>query len=419
MKIRSFLYPFYYKYLLPFEAVAKHRKVIKHINKKKNATILFLISNESMWRCQSLYEFLKKDKRFNPLIAFLPFKTFSENQQLTCISQLKALFVNTGTPYIDLSNIDNQVEYIKKTISPDIIFFPQPYRGIFNHLDFTDFEDSLLCYTPYGIITFDQPWIYNLRFSNVAWRLYFPSEVDRACARKEANNKGRNIVVVGSTTAEQYAQKETSSVWKGIPGMHKRVIWAPHYSITGKDLLHRASFLQLAEPMLALADKYKDTVQFAFKPHPRLLSELYKYPGWGEEKTDAYFSEWSDRPNTQLETGGYIELFKGSDAMIHDSGSFTAEYHCTGKPIMFFTPDKQAAEKQLNELGRAALDAHYLGNTVQDIESFIDRVVLQGDDPMKKMRKDFVDKYLLPPNGKTAAENIYEDLVKSLKLNSK
>lgn len=419
MGIKNLLYPFYYKHLLPLKVATKHRNVIKQIKKKKNATVLFLVSNESMWRCQSLYELLKRDERFNPQIAFLPFSTFDKSQKILCIRQLRELFSKTETPFIDLFEINNPVEFIKKNISPDVIFFPQPYQGIYDHLDFTDFEDRLLCYTPYGIITFDQPWIYNLRFNNVAWKLYFPSIVDKICARNDANNKGKNVVVVGNTTAEQYSRENVAPIWKNLPARLKRVIWAPHFSITGNDFLHRASFLELANPMLVIAEKYKDKVQFAFKPHPRLKSELYKHPKWGEEKTNAYYSIWSNRANTQLETDGYIELFKESDALIHDSGSFTAEYHCTGKPAMFFTSDKQEAEQQLNELGKAAFDAHYIGSTVKDIELFIDTVVLQGKDPLKKSRIDFFQKYLLPPNGKTAAENIYDDLVKSLKLENR
>ena len=108
------------------------------------------------------------------------------------------------------------------------------------------------------------------------------------------------------------------------------------------------------------------------------------------------------------------DLFMNSDAMIHDCGSFTAEYLYTQRPVMFYTHDRKAVEKQLNELGMAALDAHYIGGSADDIESFIKDVVIGENDPKVSARKAVYDKYLLPPNGRSTAENIYHDLLSSL-----
>ena len=166
--------------------------------------------------------------------------------------------------------------------------------------------------------------------------------------------------------------------------------------------------------MLELAIRYVEQIQIAFKPHPRLLTELYNHPDWGKEKADAYYRQWAEMPNTQLETGEYIDLFMNSDAMIHDCGSFTAEYLYTQRPVMFYTHDRKAVEKQLNELGMAALDAHYIGGSADDIESFIKDVVIGENDPKVSARKAVYDKYLLPPNGRSTAENIYHDLLSSL-----
>ena len=186
--------------------------------------------------------------------------------------------------------------------------------------------------------------------------------------------------------------------------------------VTEKDWLHRGSFLFLNEAMLRLAEKYKSILTFVFKPHPRLLTELYNHPNWGKERTDAYYKQWRDLPYTRLESGNYISLFLESDAMIHDCGSFSVEYHYTQNPVLFFTNDLASIKGQLNELGLAAINAHYIGSSIGDIEAFIENVVIKGEDPMKQKRKAVYDQYLVPPNGKTAAENIYDDLVKSLKL---
>jgi hypothetical protein len=94
-----------------------------------------------------------------------------------------------------------------------------------------------------------------------------------------------------------------------------------------------------------------------------------------------------------------------SDAMIHDSGSFSVEYHYSGNPVLYIADnfEQQVAEK--GELGKLAMHQHYVGKCKEDIIRFIEEVVLNENDPMKEGRKEFYNQFLLPPNGKSVAEN--------------
>ena len=65
--------------------------------------------------------------------------------------------------------------------------------------------------------------------------------------------------------------------------------------------------------------------------------------------------------------------------------------------------EEQVSEK--GEFGQLAMRLHYVGKCKEDIIHFIEEVVLKGNDPMKDGREDFYNKYLLPPNGKSVAEN--------------
>ena len=141
---------------------------------------------------------------------------------------------------------------------------------------------------------------------------------------------------------------------------------------------------------------------------------MYSIPEWGKNKTDEYYRKWDSIPNTQLEESSFIDLFMTSDAMIHDCASFTVEYHYSKNPCLFITNDVQEIRKPLNELGCSALDAHYLGNSEDDIRNFLNQVVIGGKDSKKAEREAFFNKYLLPPNGKTAAQNIYDNIVDSI-----
>jgi hypothetical protein len=121
-------------------------------------------------------------------------------------------------------------------------------------------------------------------------------------------------------------------------------------------------------------------------------------------------------PNTQLETGDYIDLFMTSDAMIHDCATFTAEYHYSHQPTMFVTKDISTVKKDLSQLGIRALDLHYIGGSEADIRRFIDDVVFGGNDPLRPLRDQFYNDCLLPPGGKGVAQNIFDDIVEGLHL---
>ena len=413
--LREILYPHYFRFVYLEKIRRIRNRSIRSIKKRGKARILFIVSNLAMWRTQKLFDLLSSDNHFEVFIILASYASFDSDQKSNNLKELRQYFSKRGISFVEADNFSSPADYVRKTIAPDIIFYPQQYLSLYkNGLDSEYYDTYLLCYVPYALIVFDQGWLYNQRFNNVAWRLYFPSYLHKINARDKAINKGVNVRLVGEAISDLYFERKHKDFWKKDVRRKKRIIWAPHFSIEEGGWLHRGSFLVLNQVMLELADKYKDQVQFAFKPHPRLLTELYNSQQWGKEKADAYYQKWADMPNTQLETGSYVDLFMTSDAMIHDCGSFTAEYHYTQNPVMFFTSDLDGVKKQLNELGLAAIDAHYIGSTAADIEHFIEQVVLKGEDPLKSARKEVFDKYLLPPNGRSAAENIYHDLLTSL-----
>ena len=220
--------------------------------------------------------------------------------------------------------------------------------------------------------------------------------------------------VVGYPNADDFLFKSHKDVWKPQPTQRKRIIWAPHYSIGTKDLTAQSNFLWMSDFMMDVAREYSDQVQFAFKPHPRLYTELCKHPDWGEERTAAYYSAWSEMDNTQLETTGFIDLFMTSHAMIHDSGSFAVEYHFTGNPVMYVATNFKEQVQEKGIFGQLAMKLHYEGKDRQDIVAFIEDVVLGGKDAMKADRERFKLDYLLPPNGQTVAKNTMDIIIKAL-----
>ncbi|WP_086298087.1 hypothetical protein [Campylobacter devanensis] len=116
-----------------------------------------------------------------------------------------------------------------------------------------------------------------------------------------------------------------------------------------------------------------------------LKYNLTKY--WGESKTNKYYDQIAAYPNAIYDNSeDYLETFANSDAMIHDCGSFTAEYLFTGKPCCYMLKDSDDINKIFLPMGQKCLDNYYKAFNKNDILNFIDNVVIKGIDPMKNQR---------------------------------
>ena len=398
-----------------FPQIQKEReKRILRIRSTHKANVLFIASSMSMWRLESVYRLLKEDERFQVLIVICPFRTFVAEQKKKSVDELVAFAHNNGWLYSVKDNLNDSGDVIA-SFQPDIIFYPQLYGRLFeNELDCEKNLDRLIAYVPYGLPTVKGEWMYNSRYMNLAWKLFFPTRLHLMHARKNSFNRARNMEIVGDPHASAFYSGTHSYAWKEQDNEKRKLIWAPHFSIGDGGYLHRASFLWLHDIMWDIAQAYKDSIQFVFKPHPRLLSELYRHPDWGKDRADAYYEKWAAGDNTQLETGEYIDLFCTSDAMIHDCGSFSAEYHYTGKPVLFASQDFKSIYEGLDDFGTRCLDLHYQACDPEGIHAFIRDVVLQGNDPMKTKRDAFRNEFMIPKEGESFEQNVYRSLTKDL-----
>ena len=394
----------------------KHQQIaystaISRVRQKESPlNVVFIVSDSSEWKYDSLYLLMDKDSYFNPTILVCPMIVYyTEEQAYDIFSRTYEFFLKRGykvskaceNVYDDSINVE--------AFSPDIIFYSCMWTQYMHpKYDHMHLRRYLKCYIDYGYCSIVDEWGYSSPFHGLMWRYYTECEDLRELALKAQPRELRNAVVTGYPIFDEYREARGNTTdWKNQDRNFKRVIWAPHHTIEGRDnLLRFSTFLEVADFMLDYALKQK-TIQFAFKPHPMLLQALYSHPHWGKEKADAYYKKWEEGDNTSLVTGAYIDLFKSSDAMIHDCGSFIVEYLYTQKPVMYLGDGR---EEQSNIVGIKAYRCHYHGNKKDDIKQFVENVVLKENDTMKEIRKAFYNEVLLPPNGCSVAENIINDI---------
>jgi hypothetical protein len=398
----------------------KHLQAIYRTRHKDKITVVFYAMNVSSWNYQHLYERMKLNLRFDIYVVLYPSPRLPVELRNEDARALRDYFDERSVHYIDCNEKGEIGIDVTESINPDILFFSQPYLNTMtpregnSHLD-----EKLCCYYPYAFWTANGVWSYNLPLHYFAWKLFYSTPLHLEDAKRYCENKGRNVVVTGYPKADDFLAGNFHDVWKVKDRRLKRLIWAPHFTLkpSMKGTVARSNFLMMADLMVNVAKKYADRMQIAFKPHPRLKSELYLHEDWGKERTEEYYKLWDSMDNTFLADGEYIDLFMTSDAMIHDSSSFSVEYHYSHNPVMFISQDINAYKEMLNDFGKLTIDMHYIGKTKEDILSFIEEKVLQDIDPMQEQRERFFYKYLVPSHKSSVAEYTYNDIVTSLGIN--
>lgn len=101
-----------------------------------------------------------------------------------------------------------------------------------------------------------------------------------------------------------------------------------------------------------------------------------------------------------------------AQVLISFCASFLAEYTYTGKPQCFILRNPQEKTAEFTEYGRDLLSHAYQAYSENDIASFIEKVILKGDDPMRDDREHFAPTIMY--NYPHASEAIFEELKHSL-----
>lgn len=388
-------------------------RVIEKLKNKRPLHVLFLIHERAQWGAQSLYDAMEKDPMFTVQILVVPSRQTNEIEIDYQFFKQRKMNVVCGM------NTETRKMISLKNLCPDIVIYPKPSKWSRYGKEYTPSSVSqyaLTCYIPYGFMALaTQQRQYNKNFHLTLWRYFCETPIHLDIAQKYMDNKGVNVMVSGYPKMDPFfiaANEINDSFWKLSKQEHpnvKRLVWAPHWTVAGGYPTAFSTFLEYHKKMLEYVKTHQN-IEVVLKPHPVLRTKCVKSGLVSQSEIDDFFSTWNDLPNgSVVEDGNYIDLFKSSDAMILDSISFISEYMYTGKPLLFLRKSKENLTPCFNEYGQEAIKQLYEAHSWEDIEHFIDDVVIQGNDPLYEQRVRFVND-VLKWTSKPACENIIEHL---------
>lgn len=395
----------------------KHQKLLTKLRRKKQIKVVFLAIHKSVWKVDPVFLEMLDDPFFDPVVLVCPYIVDGPERMLGDMRDSLAYFNEKGYPTYS-SYVESEQRWMKlEELNPDILFFTNPHNLTIKEYYTNAYLKYLSCYVPYFMLTTthdgDQS-IYNQFFHNCMWKIYMPHEFSMERARLVSATKGKNSELTGYPACEALLRNNVNNlkVWKVQNQVKKKIIFAPHHTIFESELT-LSNFISIAEPMRLFAEKYKDEIQWCFKPHPLLKSKLYKHPLWSVEKTHEYYEFWNDQFFTQYEDGEYVDIFLESDAIIHDCGSFIAEYLFMMKPCAYVAINGEAQLNSINEFGRWALNSYVKIKSIDELEGFI---VSVKNNAIKtnKYHDDFYDNYI---RSMYLKQSPTEKIINNLKFN--
>lgn len=373
----------------------KHAELIEQIKGKQKIKVVFLAMHESVWKVDPVFKKMLADSFFEPEILVCPYTVYGEERMLKDMEQAYNYFSNKNYP-VQKSIKDDGSWITLDELKPDIVFFTNPHNLTRKEYYEDAYLNYLSCYVPYHHEVVTNAEQFNQHFHIAQWKIFATHEISKDIFSKISPTKGENVNVTGYPIAEKLLNKEKSqspkSCWKNND-QRVRIIWAPHHSIEMSENIPYSNFIAYAELFKLLSESYKDKVVWSFKPHPLLKPKLYLHKDWGVSKTDEYYEYWNNQEYSQLDEGDYIDLFRTSTAMIHDSGSFLAEYLYLQKPVTFLMSEINN-EQHYSEFGKSALNSCKKAYDKEDIKNFIDEVIV--DTKIREEHINFLNKYIFP-----------------------
>lgn len=370
---------------------------VRRLHKIEKIKVLFIVNDISKWKSEELYIQMLKKNRFEPMIGL----TTRPNNNIHIVELTKKETIEyleyRKYSYFELS----------KTVYPypDIVIYTEPYwKAVPKNQTVLRYLSSLFISINYGFHAIQLDFLYHSMVNEFAWIDCYESQLAINTAYRHIGQR-KSIKLTGLPFSDALMKPATRNPWKPQDKNKKRIIWAPHHSLGGfnDESIIYSNFLNICEEMFLIAEGYHDYIQIAFKPHPLLRGKLEAL--WGTQKTDNYYERWNQLDNGQLSEGSYLDLFKHSDALIHDCSSFMIEYQYMDKPILFITQNTEYILKDLNDFARKAFYMQEFASDIHEIKKFIANVI-NGVDMKKQERSKFYLEELLPPNNRSACENI-------------
>lgn len=382
-----------------------YKNVLKKLKEKIKTSklkVVFYVYDETKWKCQSLYDLLSEDSRFE--VEILVSKTSPQDkknpsyQSIEDVKKTYDFFASKGMNVKYAYNIETEQFIPFEKFNPDIIIYQHPWYVETSQGPVVCSKFALTGYVPYHFPTTATPIEYYLRFHQYVQNYYILDKNTYDFYSKNMENKGKNLKIVGQPFLDYFNNLNIEE--------KKYTIYAPHWTVCKKGIAY-ATFEWNGDWILDYAKSHPER-NWVFKPHPLLQKALVDNQVKTLEEVKRYYDEWN-KIGLKYESGDYLELFNKSNLLVTDCSSFLGEYFMTENPVIhLISKDATPYSLTVNKI----VENYYKAYCIKDLEELLEN--LPQNDWMKEKRIKALKELGLKNN--YAAKNIMKDFLKQLEV---
>lgn len=383
-----------------------YKKILRKLRndiKKRKLRIVFYVSQNQKWGYQSLYELFEKDSRFEVLVVAGAFYGYPEKGKISdVVLQNNYDFFKSRNMNVEYGYVNGKFISLKE-FSPDIVFYDQFWSLPGIHKPWNVSKYALVCCCPYAFQLFKNIYEMYMKFYRYTFKYYITHELNMICLQEMGVKNTDNCKVIGYPKLDVYTESINAdcNIWKD--SAKYKIIYAPHHSFeTGS--LSLATFLENGKLIQEWAEKHPETT-WIFKPHPKFKDTLKKFSIMNDEEIEKYYDKWNELGVVYTQ-GDYFDIFKSSDLMITDCGSFLAEYLPTKKPLIR-PVNKNAIE--FNAVGELVTSEFYQTKSNDELLNTLEEIVVNYNDIKKEAREKLADSFF--DYHEKAVSKLYKDLL--------
>jgi hypothetical protein len=355
---------------------------------EKKIRIVFIVSEPAKNCFSHLYKELESDSnKFEPIIiVVIKHIQHTMEDYNKSLSFFKSLYSNVFKGYDE----DNEQYVDLRGLSPDVVFYEQPWCLPTKYTVEYVSQFALTCYIPYALA--DSRKIVSLLAESFYLKLwkYFVIKGSEKHLYDLLKARKSLMYVAGHVKLDAYRKNY-------IPNNNKYVIFAPHSSISENSLLKYATFKWSGLYMLEYAKHHKN-FNWLFKPHPSLKYDLVHEKVMSKTEAENYYKEW-EKVGDAFYDGDYFDFFRNSQVLITDCGSFLGEYLPTGNPCIHLRSKRVESDRHCySYINLEVMKVYYPAWNINDLEKNLYKLLIEKKDPMKYkrlkvIRKLGLDKY--------------------------
>ena len=402
-----------WSYLRAEQVRTRHLEVEARIRERLTSgaplRVVFVVNERSKWNADGIVDAML-GRGWEVTTALYRMKRPGETpEEARAMYEMeRAFFQSLPGTFVDTHDWATETEQPVESLDADVALLQQPW-GMENFPRRLT-GSALPAYLHYGVpLMANHGMHFNVPgFHPYLWRRYVPSQLHRDVHLEHDSGGFERLRVVGYPRFDAYLEPRPSphevGLWRHDGEPSARVIVAPHHSV-GPTSLRMATFAWSHRALLDLVDAHP-TVSWIYKPHPRLRYALSRAGMMSREDYDEYEARWRRRPNCAVYDGPrYLDLFRTSDGLVTDCGSFLAEYLPTGNPVLRLISQESI---RFNTVGEYLRSGFYEVADAAALRSTFDQVLIRREDPLAPRRAELAT--LFQPGEGSSAEQIVRDL---------